>query len=72
MIQEPAQGAFFPTGLCKGLCRDELQRNLAMNIVLDKSKLHDGMGREQDWREDGTWYDIPLERGRSINCSPGV
>ena len=43
-----------------------------MEIVLDKSKYHNGVQAEKDTLEGGIERGIPVERGRSIEHSLGL
>jgi hypothetical protein len=52
---------------CKGLCNDIIkQRTLALNVILDQSKFHNGYQTGSDVDKDDDEVVIRVRRGRSI------
>ena len=49
--EEELKEPFQPNNECDGWCSDPVQRRIAANLILDKSKHHDGVLNDWEWGE---------------------
>jgi hypothetical protein len=49
--EEELKEPFQPNNECGGWCNDPVQRRVAANLILDKSKHHDGVLNNEEWGE---------------------
>jgi hypothetical protein len=70
IIQEAEFGLIYKkTNGCKGMCGDPSQRTVALKIVIDRSKFHDGYQSGTDLEELGDEIPILLTNGRVVMYS---
>ena len=59
-LREESEGAYIPSGKCKGLCTDTGQRYIAFNIVIDRTKYHMLPVADKDVGKDRSLRNIPI------------
>ena len=50
-LQSELKEPFQPNGKCLGWCKDSKQRQIATNLIMDKSRHHNEFGNNWDWGE---------------------
>jgi hypothetical protein len=64
--EEDLKEPFEPTEECKGWCNVNKQRQIAANLILDKSKYHNEIRNDKEWGMGMVAQKVPIERGRTI------